>query len=57
MKAEALGTVDSMMEQGVSDVMVGKGDRERLSHFVMKDVVQEIDLVKKQMIVDWQADY
>jgi 16S rRNA processing protein RimM len=57
MQAEALGTVDSMMETGASDVMVVKGDRERLIPFVMKDIVQEIDLVKKQMIVDWQADY
>jgi 16S rRNA processing protein RimM len=57
MQAETLGTVDSMMETGASDVMVVKGDRERLIPFVMKDIVQEIDLVKKQMIVDWQADY
>jgi 16S rRNA processing protein RimM len=57
MQAEALGTIDSMMETGASDVMVVKGDRERLIPFVMKDIVQEIDLVKKQMIVDWQADY
>lgn len=57
MQAEVLGTVDSMMETGASDVMVVKGDRERLIPFVMKDIVQEIDLVKKQMIVDWQADY
>jgi len=57
MQAEALGIVDSMMETGASDVMVVKGDRERLIPFVMKDIVQEIDLVKKQMIVDWQADY
>ena len=57
MQAEALGTVDSMMETGASDVMIVKGDRERLIPFVMKDIVQEIDLEKKQMIVDWQADY
>lgn len=57
MQAVALGTVDSMMETGASDVMIIKGDRERLIPFVMKDIVQEIDLEKKQMIVDWQADY
>ncbi|MFT4607875.1 MAG: 16S rRNA processing protein RimM [Urechidicola sp.] len=57
MQAEVLGTVDSMMETGASDVMVVKGDRERLIPFIIKDIVQEIDLAKKQMIVDWQADY
>ncbi|MFT5549497.1 MAG: 16S rRNA processing protein RimM [Gammaproteobacteria bacterium] len=57
MQAEALGTIDSMMETGASDVMIVKGDRERLIPFVMKDIVQEIDLEKKLMIVDWQADY
>jgi 16S rRNA processing protein RimM len=57
MQAEALGIVDSMIETGASDVMVVKGDRERLIPFVMKDIVQEIDLVKKHMIVDWHADY
>jgi 16S rRNA processing protein RimM len=54
---EALGTIESMMETGASDVMVLRGDKERLIPFVMEDIVREIDIVNKQMIVDWQADY
>jgi 16S rRNA processing protein RimM len=57
MQAEALGTVDSMIETGASDVMIVKGDRERLIPFVMKDIVQEIDLEHNQMLVEWQAEY
>lgn len=57
MQAEVLGIVDSMMETGANDVMVVKGDRERLIPFVIKDIVREIDLEKKQMIVDWQVNY
>ena len=57
LQAEALGTIESMMETGASDVMVLQGDKERLIPFVMDDIVREIDLVNKQMVVDWQADY
>jgi 16S rRNA processing protein RimM len=57
LQAEALGTIESMMETGASDVMVLQGDKERLIPFVMEDIVREIDLVNKQMVVDWQADY
>lgn len=57
LQAEVLGTIESMMETGASDVMVLKGDKERLIPFVMEDIVREIDLVNRQMIVDWQADY
>lgn len=57
LQAEALGTIESMMETGASDVMVLQGDKKRLIPFVMEDIVKEIDLVNKQMVVDWQADY
>jgi 16S rRNA processing protein RimM len=57
LQAEELGTIESMMETGASDVMVLQGDKERLIPFVMDDIVKEIDVVNKQMIVDWRADY
>jgi len=57
LQAEALGTIDSMMETGASDVMVLKGDKERLIPFVIDDIVREIDLVNAKMIVDWHPDY
>ncbi len=57
LQAEALGTVDDMIETGANDVMVIKGDRERLIPFVIDDIVQEVDLNSRRIIVDWQADY
>ncbi len=56
-QAEVLGQVEDMMETGANDVMVVKGDRQRLIPFVIDDIVREIDLVKRLIIVDWQADY
>ena len=55
--AEALGTVETMLETGANDVMVLRGDRERLIPFVMGDVVKLVDLANKRVIVDWKPDY
>ena len=55
--AEALGQVDDMMETGANDVMVVKGDKERLIPFVLDDIVCEVDLANRRIVVDWQADY
>ena len=57
LQAEPLGTIEMMMETGANDVMVLKGDRERLIPFVMDDVVRQIDLTNKRVIVDWKPDY
>lgn len=57
LQAESLGQVDDMIETGANDVMVVKGDRDRLIPFVVDDIVQEVDLVKRRIIVDWQADF
>ena len=54
---ESLGIVDRMMETGAHDVMVVRGDRERLVPFVAGAVVQRVDLDAKRIVVDWQADY
>lgn len=56
-QAEALGRVDDMMETGANDVMVVKGDRDRLIPFVIDDIVQKVDLANRRIIVDWPADY
>jgi 16S rRNA processing protein RimM len=52
-----LGTVDHLIETGANDVLVLKGDEERLIPFVIGPVVQNIDLDARSMTVDWQADY
>ena len=57
LEAEVLGTIDTMMETGANDVMVLKGDRDRLIPFVIDEVVKEVDLANKRVVVDWQADY
>ena len=51
-----LGSIDSMLETGAHDVMVVKGDTERLIPFVMQDVVIGVDLAAKQVTVDWEWD-
>lgn len=55
--AEPLGVVTSMMETGADDVMVVSDDRERLIPFVMDEIVREVDLEAKRLVVDWSPDY
>ena len=55
--SEVLGQVDDMMETGANDVMVVKGDKERLIPFVLEDIVCEVDLANRRIVVDWQVDY
>jgi 16S rRNA processing protein RimM len=57
LESEPLGTVESMMETGANDVMVLRGDRQRLIPFVMDAIVREIDLPNKRIVVDWKPDY
>jgi 16S rRNA processing protein RimM len=52
-----LGYIHHMLETGANDVMVVKGDRERLIPYVMDDVVKNISLDTQQLIVDWEADF
>ena len=51
-----LGTVAYLLETGAHDVMVLKGDRERLIPFVRDDVVIDVDLAKGVITVDWEWD-
>ena len=52
-----LGTVSHLLETGSNDVLVVKGDRERLIPFIMEQVVQDIDLHTGQIIVDWDPEF
>ncbi len=51
-----LGKVDHLLETGAHDVMVVKGERERLIPFVMKEVVLGVDLANGEIRVDWEWD-
>ena len=55
-RAEPLGTVAAMMETGADDVMVLEGDRERLIPFVIDEIVTEVDLDRRRLVVDWSTE-
>jgi 16S rRNA processing protein RimM len=46
-----------MMETGADDVMVLKGERERLIPFVIDQIVREVDLDSRRVVVDWSPEY
>jgi len=51
-----LGKVNYLLETGANDVMVVKGETERLIPFVMDKVVLGVDLAKGEIRVDWEWD-
>lgn len=51
-----LGQVADVFATGANDVLVVKGDRERLLPFVAQ-VVLEVDMAAKRMLVDWDAEF
>ena len=53
----ALGRIDHMMATGANDVMVVKGDRERLLPFVPGQFVSEVDLAGGRIVVDWDPEF
>lgn len=52
-----LGRVSHMLETGANDVMVVKGDRERLIPFTQGHAVISVDLSEGVITVDWDADF
>jgi len=57
MDGQSLGRVDHLFETGANDVVVVKGDKERLIPFVQGQFVQEIDLEAGTMRVDWDPEF
>ncbi len=51
-----LGQVAYLLETGANDVMVVKGEQERLIPFVMDKVILGVDLDKGEIDVDWEWD-
>lgn len=52
-----LGTLDHLFETGANDVMVVKGDRERLVPYLWEQVVKQVDLEHRRMVVDWDPEF
>jgi 16S rRNA processing protein RimM len=52
-----LGKVSHLFETGANDVLVIKGDRERLVPYIADQVIKQIDLENGWMIVDWDKDF
>lgn len=53
----ALGRVSHLFSTAANDVVVVRGERERLLPFLRPDVVREIDLAAGRMLVDWDPDF
>jgi 16S rRNA processing protein RimM len=46
-----------MLATGANDVMVVRGDRERLIPYVMNQYVKKVDLEEALVVVDWDPDF
>jgi 16S rRNA processing protein RimM len=51
-----LGEVARMMETGANDVMVVRGELERLIPYLPGTVVQSVDVERGAIVVDWHPD-
>ena len=45
------------METGANDVLVVKGDRDRLIPWIENDVIVQVDLAGKILTVDWDPEF
>lgn len=52
-----LGVVDHLFETGANDVVVVRGERERLLPFIHGDVIRKVDLQRQVMEVDWDPEF
>jgi 16S rRNA processing protein RimM len=52
-----LGTIEQMLATGANDVMVVRGERERLIPFVHGQYVKKVDLDAGVVTVDWDPDF
>ncbi|MDH3588332.1 MAG: ribosome maturation factor RimM [Gammaproteobacteria bacterium] len=52
-----LGTVERLFETGANDVMVVRGERERLIPWILGDVIDQVDLDSGCIRVRWDPEY
>ena len=53
----SLGVVDHLLETGANDVLVVKGERERLIPYVLGPIVTSVDLESGILQVDWDPEF
>ena len=53
----SLGRVENLLETGANDVLIVRGERERLVPYIPEQVVTRIDLQAGRIEVDWDADF
>ncbi len=51
------GTVSHLFSTGANDVLVARGDRERMIPFKQPDYVRSVDFDTGVVTVDWDADF
>ncbi len=51
------GTVDYLIETGSNDVIVVKGEQERLIPFLIPEFIIQVDLQQQQMLVNWDEAF
>lgn len=54
---QLLGTVESVFATGANDVLVVVGDKKHLIPFLLQQVILNIDLAAKTIVVDWDPDF
>ena len=52
-----LGTVINMMNNSANDLMVVKGEKEHLIPYITGHFVLNVDLEKKEILVNWDEDF
>jgi 16S rRNA processing protein RimM len=53
----ALGQVSHLFSTGANDVVVVRGDRERMIPFVLPDFVVSVDFEANLVVVDWDPEF
>jgi 16S rRNA processing protein RimM len=51
------GKVDSLFETGSNDVMVVRGEKERLVPWIKDDVIKSVSLEERRILVEWDPDF
>ena len=53
----SFGKVEGLMATGANDVLVVKGERERLIPYIQEQVIKSVDLDAGIITVDWDPDF